>query len=101
MTLIAGAGETGFAKRKGPVESAQFDFVSGVVCSADGSGILVCDEQNNALRRIDRSTVSTVLSLYLPKHIVWDEGAPIPESAVYITSNMKLGRVTLPLGMCV
>ncbi len=100
MTVVAGSAEKGFADGIG--SSARFAMPCGVVCTSDGSKIIVADNGNHRLRLIDAATnrVSTLAgdgqprrsdgkalaaSIALPQFMAFDRTTAIPESVLYIT----------------
>ena len=64
LTTIAGNGVAGFAGDGGPASAAQFDGVTDVIVIASGSyqGILVADEFNHRVRRIDPAGIITTVA---------------------------------------
>jgi streptogramin lyase len=60
ITTVAGSGIAGFAGDGGPATNAQLNHPTGVIVDAAG-GILIADQHNNRIRRVDPSgTITTV-----------------------------------------
>jgi hypothetical protein len=68
ITLLAGSAMHGF--KDGPAALARFSSPCGIVCSADGGRVYVCDENNHRIRMLSTATqtVSTIVggTLLLP-----------------------------------
>lgn len=60
LVTIAGSGEPGFDGDGGPATAARLNFPEGLFLAADGA-LLVGDELNNAVRRVDPAGVITTL----------------------------------------
>ena len=60
ITTVAGSGIAGFAGDGGPATDAQLNHPTGVIVDATG-GILIADQHNNRIRRVDPDgTITTV-----------------------------------------
>jgi sugar lactone lactonase YvrE len=76
IKTIAGSGKAGFAGDGGPAVAAEFDGISGIAFSQEGS-LLICDSRNNRIRQVDlgAGTVATFAGTGESKPTI--NGAPI------------------------
>jgi hypothetical protein len=81
------AGSVGSDLCDGIRENARFSCPRGVLCTRDGSKVIVADYGNDRLRMIDAATkqVTTIARMDAPQFLVFDSTTPTPESVLYIT----------------
>src|SRR3954453_6922959 len=61
ITTVAGSGIAGFAGDGGPATNAQLNHPTGVIVDATG-GILIADQHNHRVRRVDPSGIITTVA---------------------------------------
>jgi hypothetical protein len=100
VSLLAGNGDGDF--RDGIRQDARFWMPRGLLCTRDGSKVIVADYFNNRLRMIDAATkqVTTIAgtgehehsdgpacaaALCSPEFLAFDSTTPTPESVLYIS----------------
>ncbi len=113
VTLIAGAMQRGFADGVG--SQARLSCPEGLCCSADGSKLFVADRYFNRIRLIDTATqaVTTIVgtgdlyssegvprtaSISRPSALAFDETSAVPESAMFITCDTGIMRLSFATG---
>ena len=89
ITTVAGSGIAGFAGDGGPATDAQLNHPTGVIVDATG-GILVADQHNNRIRRVDASgTITTVAGTGFAGHRVGD-GGPALQAELNLPTTLAL-----------
>ena len=103
---MAGSGKAGY--RDGIGSNAQFSSPETVVCTSDGSKVVVADWSNHRLRLIHTATNEVVtiagngedghsdgealaVSLECPNSLAFDRTTFSPDSVLYITCSWRLG----------
>ncbi len=114
VSLIAGGSVGGF--RDGPGQTAQFEWVIGLLCTSHGDTLYACDSYSCRIRMVDTQTkaVSTIAgdgqdqsrdgvglfsSINRPNKLVFDRSPTgKPQSVMFITSDDGMRRFDIETG---
>ncbi len=89
ITTVAGSGIAGFAGDGGPATDAQLNHPTGVIVDATG-GILIADQHNHRIRRVDPSgTITTVAGTGFAGNRVGD-GGPALQAELNLPTTLAL-----------
>ncbi len=89
VTTVAGSGIAGFAGDGGPATNAQLNHPTGVVVDAEG-GILIADQHNYRVRRVDPSgTITTVAGTGFDGYGAGD-GGPAVNAGLNLPTTLAL-----------
>ena len=89
ITTVAGSGIAGFAGDGGPATDAQLNHPTGVLVDATG-GILIADQHNHRIRRVDASgTITTVAGTGFAGNRVGD-GGPALQAELNLPTTLAL-----------
>ena len=88
ITTVAGSGIAGFAGDGGPATDAQLNHPTGVVVDAAG-GILIADQHNQRVRRVDPSgTITTVAGTGFADG--YEDGGPATQADLNLPTTLAL-----------